>query len=300
MNQNGSTALAATTPASQSMATIGEGSPLEPVSFEQGIQLAQIVAKTGMYGVKNWEDAFVRMSKGMSLGLSAAQSLSALYVIGGKPAMYADAMQALALSSPHIEYFEMVESTDTKATFEAKRRNNQKPTRVEFTIADAERAGLLKNENYKKFPKQMLRARAKADLARLICPEKLHGIYTPDELKDAGVEDRPQPAPRRPPQAATVDADTAAALAGEFARKIEEAADESSLAKIAATIKAANLPKPAAEALKKRYADRRAALREATKQAAEAQQAPTPTASDKGEVPDGEFEPVGREPGSDG
>jgi hypothetical protein len=156
---------------------------LEPRTFEQGMALAKIVVESGMFGVKNAADAFVRISTGVALGLSAVQSLRGIYVISGKAGLSADLMQALCLQSHDCEYFRMVESTTTKARFVAKRRNDPTPTELAFTMEDAKTAGLASNAMYTKFPAQMLRARCIAALARLVFPERCHGLYTPDEIK---------------------------------------------------------------------------------------------------------------------
>lgn len=156
---------------------------LEPKSFEDGMRLAELIVESGMFGVKNRADAFIRISTGVALGLSAVQSLRGIYVISGKAGLSADLMMALCLQSPDCEYFRMVESTPRGATFAAKRRSDPKPTELSFTIDDAKTAGLTGNAMYSKYPAQMLRARCIAALARLVFPERCHGLYTPDELK---------------------------------------------------------------------------------------------------------------------
>lgn len=160
---------------------------LEPKSFEDGMRLAELIVESGMFGVKNRADAFVRISTGVALGLSAVQSLRGIYVISGKAGLSADLMMALCLQSPDCEYFRMVESSPRGATFVAKRRSDPKPTELSFTIDDAKTAGLTGNAMYTKYPAQMLRARCIAALARLVFPERCHGLYTPDELKTGEV-----------------------------------------------------------------------------------------------------------------
>jgi hypothetical protein len=157
---------------------------LEPSNFEEGMRLAQVVAKSGMFGIKSEADAFVRISTGVALGMNAVQSLRGIHVINGKPGLAADLMMGLCLQSPDCQYFRMVESTNDSATFETKRRSGPTPTRLSFTMADATRAELTSSPMYKKYPAQMLRARCIAALARLVFPERCHGLYTPDELRD--------------------------------------------------------------------------------------------------------------------
>lgn len=158
---------------------------LEPRNFDEGMRLAQVVVKAGMFGVKNEADAFMRIATGMGLGLSAYQSLRGIFVINGKPGISADLMHALCLQSPDCEHFEQVSTSPTKATFSAKRKGGKR-TELSFTIEEAKQAGLLNNPQYAKYPARMLEARCKAALARLVFPERMHGLYTPEELGSGG------------------------------------------------------------------------------------------------------------------
>jgi hypothetical protein len=82
----------------------------------------------------------------------------------------------------------------------------------EFTMDDARTAGLAGGDNWKKFPRNMLFARAISNGAKFFCPDVFAGapIYTPDEL---GAEIDPEtgelavgnvtPVPTRPEPAPT-------------------------------------------------------------------------------------------------
>lgn len=160
---------------------------LEPRDFAEGMRLAQMVAKTGLYGVKTAEDAFMRMSTGMGLGLSAAQSLRGLFVISGKVGISADLMMGLALAHPECHYFRPVETTAQIATFTTARGNDPEVA-LSFSMADAQAAGLNSNGMYAKYPAPMLRARCAAALARLVYPEVMHGLYVREEMPERGEE----------------------------------------------------------------------------------------------------------------
>ena len=113
---------------------------------------------------------------GRELGIPAMASLRSIHIIDGKHSLSADLMVALVLKSGMAEYFQLVESTDKACTFETKRKGAPQPQRLSYTIEQAKQAGLLaptrsgKPSNWQKMPKQMLRARAKSELARLEYP----------------------------------------------------------------------------------------------------------------------------------
>lgn len=192
---------------------------LEPTTFEGAMHLAEVVVKSGMFGVTNAADAFVRISTGRSLGLTSTQALRGIKSIKGTPCISADLAMALSMSHPECEYFRTIETTPARATFETKRRG-EPPVQLSFTMDDAKAAGLSSNDMYRKYPAQMLRARCIAGLARLVYPDRLHGLYTPDEIK-AGtvmpddiqdVEFTPDP-PRAAPMPAREIAKAAAEVA---------------------------------------------------------------------------------------
>ena len=65
-----------------------------------------------------------------------------------------------------------------------RRAGEGQPIRVTWTTDDARKAGLLNKQNWQRYPRQMLTARATSELARLIAPDSLGGLYTIEELED--------------------------------------------------------------------------------------------------------------------
>ena len=134
------------------------------------------------------------MLLGRELGMPAMAALRSVHVIEGKHSLSADLMVALVLKSGLAEYFQLLESTDLECTFTTKRKGNLHQQVLSYTLEQAKQAGLLqptrsgKPNNWTKIPRQMLRARAKSELARLEYPDLLAGLYTPEELRDAKVE----------------------------------------------------------------------------------------------------------------
>ena len=131
------------------------------------------------------EAAFAVIMTGRELGLTAMQSLRSIHIIEGKPTLSADLMIALVRRSPVCEYLVLVEGTAKVATYEAKRKDSPKPTRMSFTIEDAERAGLLGKDNWRRFAPAMLRARCGSAICRAEFSDVMLGVYDPDEIMPA-------------------------------------------------------------------------------------------------------------------
>lgn len=169
---------------------------LEPRTMAEGWQLAKIVAGSKLYGVASAEAAFVVLSTGMSLGVSSTVALRGIHVIKNKPAPSADLLLAVCLGSELCEYFEPVETTDTRAVYKTKRRGRPEQ-QLTWTIQQAaqvinEGKPLTKKDTWASYPRQMLRSRCIAELARMIFPDITLGLHIPDELGDASIE-RAQP-----------------------------------------------------------------------------------------------------------
>ena len=160
--------------------------PYQPADMPQAMQLAHLVVKSGMApSIRTPEAAFLVLALAADLGLNASQALRGIQVISGKACPTADCLVACVLRSGLAEYFVEIETTTESSTWETHRKGEPRPRRSAFTLADAKIAGLT-GENWKKYPQRMLKARAKAFLARDVYPDLTLGLYTQEEIQ--GVE----------------------------------------------------------------------------------------------------------------
>lgn len=174
----------------------------EPENVNQAYQLARTFAASSLLPTPlrgKPADVLIVLMTGRELGLSPMQSIRGLHVIEGKGVMSADTIVGLVKSRADVcEFFRLVESTDKIATYEARRVGDPEPTRLSFTIEQAQRAKLTGKSNWQTYPEAMLRARCSAALARAVFPDLAGGIYTPDEAAEIGGNGRkrgtPEPA----------------------------------------------------------------------------------------------------------
>lgn len=147
-------------------------------------------------------DAVVAAAFGRRFGMDPMSSIYNIHVIEGRPTLRADAIVGLCKARRDLcRYFHLVESSDKVATYETLREGDPGPTKMSFTYAEAEQAGLTKptrsgkESNWKRFPAAMCRARASTALARAVYPDLVGGIYYPGEVNDdegfVGVEGVP-------------------------------------------------------------------------------------------------------------
>lgn len=181
-------------PSAKPLATTDATRAFEPRDISEAERLCGILVASGLLpkSIQRPEAAFAIVAAGRELGLTAMQSLRSIHIIEGKPSLSADLAIALCKSRADVcKYFMLVESSDQIATYETLRAGDPKPTKMSFTWADAQRAGVTGKDNWKKYPPAMLRARAGMALARAVYPELLMGIYDPDEIA-------PEPGPAQP------------------------------------------------------------------------------------------------------
>lgn len=120
---------------------------------------------------------------GAEAGVSPMQALSKIHVVDGRPAMSAELMRALVLRHGHEIWIE--DLTTTACTVAGCRSGSARTSRVTWTMDDARTAGLSAKDNWRKYPRSMLQARATAELCRMIFPDVLAGIsHTLEELQD--------------------------------------------------------------------------------------------------------------------
>ena len=126
---------------------------------------------------------------GEEVGLAGPMtSLARIAVINGRPTLAAEAQRALILAAGHDLWID--ELTITRCTVAGRRRDSDNVSRITWTMDDAKRAGLAGKQNWRLYPRQMLLARASAELARAIFPDAIGGLAATEEL-----EDEPTPTP---------------------------------------------------------------------------------------------------------
>lgn len=141
------------------------------------------------------EEVTAAIMLGSEVGLSPMQSLQNIFVINGKPGMYARTMVALVMAAGHE--IVTVKKTDSSVSVKGRRAGTQEWTEETWTTERARKAGYTSNKKYETDPQSMLYARAAADICRQIAPDALAGLaYTVEELEiDQDSEDQ-QDAPK--------------------------------------------------------------------------------------------------------
>lgn len=185
---------AVTTPANEVRAQHA----LEPTDIGSALDFARVIFASGLApkALRNFEAVFTVIARGRELKLTAMQALASIHLVEGKTVMSADLMVALVRQSGMAQTWH-VDSHNDRCTVTTQRIDDSDPTVVSFTAEDAKRAGLLNKDNWTKYPRAMLRARAISEACRMVYPDVLHGCYETDELTPEPPRAAPTQAHRR-------------------------------------------------------------------------------------------------------
>lgn len=226
-----------------------------PQTFEETMRVARAVVASGLapaalIGKKTGDDAAAAVAvcimSGAELGLKPMVSLRSFTVINGKPALYGDGLINVVRQSGKVAFLKTgYEMRDGQMVgyCHAKRSDTGEESRVEFTQAQAERAGLWDDrptirkqvwennqkvwkENqpndapWYKFRERMIAWRAAGYCLRELFGDVLGGIRDEfeareiadaDEMRDITPAERPAqpkpPVPPAPPAAKTIEAE---------------------------------------------------------------------------------------------
>lgn len=198
----------------------GDGFAIE--SFAQAREFAAYLSKSGLIPdhLRGKEhDVFYTVVAGAELGISPLVAIREIYLVNGKPSCSSLLKLALVMRSGLMEKWEELKSTDQEAAFLTRRKGRTKDRVMKFTIQDAERADLLKNPTWKKYPALMLRRRAMSFLLDEEYPEIVKGMGSTDDMmppeKDGGWAERVVAPPGATPT------DTVDTTTGEVTREPE-------------------------------------------------------------------------------
>lgn len=152
-------------------------------TFDDVERAARAMSASGFFpDSKQAAQAVVKVLAGRELGFGAFASMTGVAVIQGKPVVGAN-LTAAAIKQTGKYNYRVTKHTDQEceiAFFE----DNQEVGRSRFTMEDAKAAGLTNKDNWKKYPRNMLFARAISNGQKWYAPDVYNGVtvYTPDEM----------------------------------------------------------------------------------------------------------------------
>lgn len=167
----------------------------EPKTIDELKQRAEILVKSGILpnSIRTAETAIAVAMTGRELGLPMMESFRSIYVIQGTPTLRPQTMLALIHRSGLLEDYSIDEATEiNKKCTVSMTRKGYKPQVVSFSMNEAVCLQLDKKDNYLKQWPTMLRWRAISKCARLVFPDVINGMYTPEEIETTAVEIDPK------------------------------------------------------------------------------------------------------------
>ncbi len=159
-----------------------------PATFADSWDMAKHYAKTAFVGktfLNKPDDVLAAMQYGAELGFYPLAIFRQLFLLpSGQWGMMAQGLHGVAVTQPGCEYFRRDDDKSERGKKEVwVCKNRMGIARGEFSLKDADTAGLLSNDIWKKYPADMLENRAIARCARRACPERLAGMYTREEVE---------------------------------------------------------------------------------------------------------------------
>ena len=161
-----------------------------PASLEARMRYAEVLADSNLLPAqyrKNPANVLLAQELGDALGIPAIQAINAIHVIEGKPSAGADLMASIVRRAGHrLRIIEGQDRDGPTVTAQLIRSDDPDFTFTStWTMAQAKAAKLTGKDNWIKYPKSMLRARAIMEVCRAGASEAMYGVnYTAEELED--------------------------------------------------------------------------------------------------------------------
>lgn len=169
------------------MSNIVKSNAIVPTNLEDLQRLGRMCAESGFFqDARQLAQACVKIAAGAEYGLPPVVSMTGINVIKGRVTLSANVMAAIMKRAGY----------KLKTRFDGEQScvitvidpDGEELGESSFSMDDARKAG-LGGDNWRKFPRNMLFARAVSNAARWFAPEVLTGAITPEELGE--VEEPP-------------------------------------------------------------------------------------------------------------
>jgi hypothetical protein len=152
---------------------------MQLIPIDQISLMAKAIAESKLFGIQTPAQALALGLLCQAEGRHPAEAARDYHIINGKPSLKSEAMLArFQQAGGKVDWHEYTHES-VSGTFSHPQGGSLK---VSWTMQDATRAGLTGNPTWKKFPRQMLKARCISEAVRGIFPGVLSGLYAPEEV----------------------------------------------------------------------------------------------------------------------
>ncbi len=150
------------------------------VPFEAIQKMAEVAAKSKLFGAQTPEQALTIMLIAQAEGRHPMSAAKDYDIINGKPAKKAEAMlRDFLLAGGKVEWHKLTDE-GAEATFSHPQGGS---VRIDWNEKRMRQAGISNDSMYKKYPRPMYRSRCVSEGVRTVCPAATGGLYVPEEVR---------------------------------------------------------------------------------------------------------------------
>lgn len=151
------------------------------VPFSDIESMGIVAAKSKLFGFKTPEEAMSIMLLCQAENMHPAVAMRDYHVIQGRPALKADAMLARFQQAGGTVNWKVYTDAEVTGVFSHPAGGSLE---VSWTMAQAKSIGIANKDNWRNYPRAMLRARCLSEGIRAVYPGCVVGVYTPEEVQD--------------------------------------------------------------------------------------------------------------------
>jgi hypothetical protein len=151
------------------------------ITVDQIQTMANAVVKSQLFGMKTVEQATALMLIAQAEGYHPALAARDYHIIQGRPTLKAETMMARFQQQGGKVDWKTLTDEEVTATFSHPSGGS---ATITWTFEQARKAGLTNKDNWKNYPRAMLRARVVSEGIRTVFPGVVLGVYTPEEVQD--------------------------------------------------------------------------------------------------------------------
>lgn len=144
-------------------------------------EMAEVAAKSKMFCFKNPEEAMAIMLLCQAEAMHPAIAMRDYHVIQGRPALKADAILARFQQAGGSVKWETYTDECVSGIFSHPAGGS---VNVTWTFDMAKKIGLTGKDNWRNYPRAMLRSRCVSEGVRTVFPGCVVGVYTDEETED--------------------------------------------------------------------------------------------------------------------